>query len=90
MNLASVTRLMIGAAVAAGCSVASAQSLDYDFYKTKVEPIFYKHREGHARCVACHSDSNNSFHLQSWTPEYDGVYGRTIAREFRNALEAGE
>ena len=69
MNMASVARLTMVAALAAGCSVASAQSLDYNFYKTKVEPIFSKHREGHARCVACHSDSNNAFKLQSWGPD---------------------
>ena len=29
-------------------------SLDYEYFKTKVEPIFLKKRPGHARCVACH------------------------------------
>ena len=33
----------------------SAQSLDYEFYKTRVEPILIKKRLGHARCYACHS-----------------------------------
>ena len=66
MNLATVARFTLGAAIAAGSSLASAQSLDYNFYKTKVEPIFSKHREGHARCVVCHSQSNNAFNLQEW------------------------
>jgi YVTN family beta-propeller protein len=30
-------------------------SLDYEFFKTKVQPIFTTKREGHARCVSCHS-----------------------------------
>jgi DNA-binding beta-propeller fold protein YncE len=34
---------------------ASAQSLDYQFFKEKVQPIFLKKRAGHARCVECHS-----------------------------------
>jgi hypothetical protein len=29
-------------------------SLDYEYFKTKVEPIFLKKRQGHARCIACH------------------------------------
>jgi hypothetical protein len=29
-------------------------TLDYAFYKAKVEPIFLKKRPGHARCVTCH------------------------------------
>ena len=28
--------------------------LDYEYFKTKVQPIFLKKREGHARCIACH------------------------------------
>jgi len=66
MNLAHLIRLTILAAAAAACSAASAQSLDYDYYKANVEPIFSKHREGHARCVVCHSQSNNAFKLAEW------------------------
>src|ERR1700733_6536615 len=50
-------------------SFAIAQSLDFETYRTKVEPIFYKQREGHARCVVCHAQSNNSFKLQEWGPK---------------------
>jgi hypothetical protein len=50
-------------------SLAIAQSLDFETYRTKVEPIFSKQREGHARCVVCHAQSNNAFKLQEWTPK---------------------
>jgi hypothetical protein len=50
--------------------------LDYEFFKTKVEPIFLKKREGHTRCYVCHEESNNAFRLEqlpkgatSWTEE---------------------
>src|SRR3989449_4786966 len=33
----------------------AATRLDFEFFKTKVQPIFLAKREGHARCVACHS-----------------------------------
>jgi hypothetical protein len=65
----TLARFAFFAALAAVSSVASAQSLDYDYYKTKVEPIFSKHREGHARCVVCHSQSTNSFKLAEWGPD---------------------
>lgn len=60
--------------MAAALSVAAAhpafgQSLDYETFKTQVEPVFLKKRPGHARCVACHSDSNNAFRLQKPTGE---------------------
>src|ERR1700693_6349599 len=34
---------------------ASKQSLDFEFFKTRVEPIFLKRRGDHARCYVCHS-----------------------------------
>src|SRR5262245_25637380 len=33
-----------------------APALDFDFFKTRVQPIFYAKRPGHARCVSCHID----------------------------------
>ena len=57
-------------------STASAAGLDYETYKTKVEPIFLKRRAGHARCVVCHEANNSAFRLQplpegakTWTDE---------------------
>lgn len=35
-------------------SSARAPSLDYGFFKERVQPIFLKKRPGHARCVTCH------------------------------------
>jgi hypothetical protein len=56
--------------------LAAAQSLDFEVYKTRVEPIFLKKRPGHARCVACHVDAATAFKLQplpadakTWTEE---------------------
>jgi hypothetical protein len=66
-------RLGIALAVSLGAqltaSFALAQTLDFETYRTKVEPIFSKQREGHARCVVCHAQSNNSFKLQEWGPK---------------------
>jgi len=35
-------------------SSTASPSLDYEFFKTKVQPIFLAKRPGHARCVSCH------------------------------------
>ena len=59
-------RLVILTTVAA--SLATAQSLDFATYKSKVEPIFLKKREGHARCVVCHAGAGNAFRLQPLAP----------------------
>ena len=50
-------------------SPAPAQSLDYELFKTRVEPIFLTKRPGHVRCYVCHSDrSNNRFKLEKLSP----------------------
>jgi hypothetical protein len=55
---------------------AAESALDYEYYKSRVEPIFLEKREGHARCVVCHANANNAFRLQHlsgknerWTDE---------------------
>ena len=47
--------------------VAQEPSLDYEFFKTRVQPIFLAKRTGHARCVACHV-SGTPLRLQPLTP----------------------
>jgi hypothetical protein len=41
----------------------AAAKLDYDFFKNKVQQVFLTKREGHARCVVCHTINNAPFHL---------------------------
>ena len=47
---------------------AASPSLDYEFFKTKVQAVFLAKREGHARCVVCHSFNNAPFKLVSLSP----------------------
>jgi len=46
---------------------AAKPSLDYDTFKTKVQPIFLAKRAGHARCVSCHS-AGTPLRLQPLSP----------------------
>jgi len=50
--------LFIGAFLALFCQQPAvpppAPSLDYAFFKERVQPIFLNKRPGHARCVTCH------------------------------------
>lgn len=44
-------------------------TLDFEFFKTKVQPIFLTKRPGRARCVACHAHPHASgFALQQLPP----------------------
>src|SRR3954447_2782463 len=43
-------------------------ALDYEFYRSRVEPIFLAKKDGHTRCVVCHTESSNNFNLQKLDP----------------------
>jgi len=78
-----MTSVRLGVAVtvsfalfAAMNATAAEVSLDYEYYKNRVEPVFLSKRDGHARCFVCHADANNAFRLQklagkskTWTDE---------------------
>ena len=48
--------------------IGAAGQLNYEYFKTKVQPIFLAKREGHARCVSCHSSNNSPLRLQPLSP----------------------
>jgi hypothetical protein len=75
-----VNARVAGAAVSQSSAAASATNaspaLDYEFFKTRVEPIFLKKRPTHARCYVCHEDANHALKLAklssgntTWTEE---------------------
>ena len=35
-------------------SITAPPTLDFDFFKARIEPIFTTKRAGHARCISCH------------------------------------
>src|SRR5215471_7237734 len=79
-------RKLLSLAALAAASL-SAQTLDFEVYRAKVEPIFLKKRPGHARCVACHSANNSTFRLQplpegvtAWTPEQSKQNFESVSR----------
>ena len=75
---ARLTIALVAALSLADLPVVASKTptLDYEFFKTDVEPIFLKKREGHTRCYVCHEESNNAFRLEKipagatfWTEE---------------------
>ena|SRR5690349_17588103 len=63
------TIVAVAALLSGMASPAPAQSLDYEVFKARVEPIFLAKRPGHVRCYVCHSDrSNNRFKLEKLSP----------------------
>lgn len=54
--------------VSSTSSTAPSATLDYEVFKTKIEPIFLAKRPGHARCVSCHTFNNVALHLVPLSP----------------------
>jgi hypothetical protein len=69
------TSVFLLAAIAAQAqqpAAASLPALDYDVYKTRVQPILMAMRDGHARCILCHVTApgvfGGSMRLQPFAP----------------------
>lgn len=73
-----------GLALLVTASLAVAQALDFETYRTRVEPIFLKKRPGHARCVVCHEASNSAFRLQPIPPAGGSWTAEQSRRNFEN------
>lgn len=46
--------MLLGLVSQQPASPSSSTTLDFEFFKTRVQPIFIAKRPGHARCIACH------------------------------------
>lgn len=70
-SCAVLVGVMCAVSLWSGRAAASGQpgsaALDYEFFKTKVQPIFLAKRTGHARCIACHG-SGTPLRLQPLAP----------------------
>jgi hypothetical protein len=60
----------------------AASALDYNFFKTRVQPIFLAKRPGHARCYVCHRPGGaGPAYLQALSP---GASSWTDAQSRKN------
>jgi hypothetical protein len=62
------TALSCALALSAASIAAHAATLDYDYFKAKVQPIFLMKRPGHSPCVVCHAEANNQLKLEKLDP----------------------
>ena len=86
------TAVMSAVLALAGASLAGAATLDYEFFKAKVQPIFLTKRPGHAPCVMCHAESTNMLRLEklpegqaTWTEEQTRKNFETVSTIVRAA-----
>lgn len=64
----------------------ASPQLDFEFYRTRVEPIFLERKEGFTRCVVCHTEGRAGFleELESgadtWTEEQSRANYESLMR----------
>jgi YVTN family beta-propeller protein len=75
------------AAAQATANSTPADSLSYEFFKTKVQPIFLENRSEHARCYGCHILPNRILHLQPLSPGNTEWTEEQSRKNFQSALE---
>ena len=47
---------------------ATISPLDYEVFKTRIQPIFMATRKGHARCITCHAAGGGNSYLEPLAP----------------------
>ncbi len=81
---AAAAALLAGFLFAAPQSGAPKITLDYEFFKSRVEPIYLKQRSpDHARCIACHVKTKHPRGL-SLEPLSPGSHSWTEEQSRRN------
>jgi YVTN family beta-propeller protein len=66
---------------------SSKAPLSFEFFVSKVQPIFMKQRPGHARCYSCHSLSNRAFRLEKLSDASAGWTEEQSQRNFQSAAQ---
>ena len=73
-------------------SPATPSTLDFEFFRTKVQPIFLARRGEHARCVSCHR-GGQSPRLQPLSPgaaTWDEEQSRKNFEELKRLVAPGD
>ena len=96
MNVAIMVSvaLLLGVFAQQPASTPPSPTLDFEFFKTRVQPIFLAKRPGHARCVACHGQGT-TLRLQplaqgstNWTDEESRKNFDAVQRVARDGMKS--
>jgi YVTN family beta-propeller protein len=67
MRISLLAVVVVVATSSSAAAQTASSTLDYQFFKTKVQPVFLGKRPGHARCISCHSQGT-PLRLQPLSP----------------------
>ncbi len=64
---------------------AQTPPLDFEFFRTRVQPVFLLKRPGHARCYVCHS-TGTTFRIERLSPGATSWNEEQSRRNFESVL----
>jgi YVTN family beta-propeller protein len=73
--------------VPANSALSQTAALNFEIFKTRVQPIFLKNRPGHARCYGCHVLAARNFRLEVLSPGSTEWTEEQSQRNFQSALQ---
>ena len=86
--------IAIATAIAMNAAPALADTtLDYNYFKERVAPIFLKKRDDHVRCYVCHSENNTGLkleHLKDGATTWDEEQSRRLFDVVSKLVVPGE
>jgi hypothetical protein len=74
---------------ATGDAEQARPSLDFEVYRSRIEPIFLKKRKGSVRCYDCHSILATRLRLQPWLLRKFIVDRGAIAPQLQHCFKFG-
>ena len=81
------TLALLAAAGGTALAQSPAAALDFEFYRTRVEPIFLEKREGFTRCVVCHAGDERAAFLEGLPDGAETWSEEQSRRNFESVLE---
>jgi hypothetical protein len=95
MNSAIIVSVaLLGLLLQQPASAPPSPTLDFEYFKTRVQPILLAKRPGHARCVSCHGQGT-TLRLQplspgstSWTDEESRKNFDAVQRVARDGMKS--
>jgi hypothetical protein len=91
--LAAALTPILTAQTPVNSSTPTTATLDFETYRTRVEPILLSPRRGNARCIACHSRGGGNSFLEPLPPgstTYTGEQSRRNFERIQRLVVAGE
>ncbi len=73
----------------ASAPVAATSLLDYEVFKTRVQPVLTSARKGNARCTACHSRGGGNAYLEPLPPGSETYTEEQSRRNFERVSRLG-